>query len=605
MQQDPAFPLTTSPWIPVTDLDTSEFRDVGLTEALVRAHRLRFDATSQSESIVLLRLMAAALDAACGPSTVPEWDAAWRAETLDAERITAYMDHWAHRLDLFHPQFPAFQCGALTAYNRGAHSLDPASLGGASGAWFSGKLRAARDGVQDYPAWDPAVAARNLLWLLSYDTAGIKGAAPGDPQGKGNRIYGARPGPAGIVTHLHVEAHTLKDLLLLALPPQPRAPGDAPVWEQEQSPVGVRTRAPRGRLDWLTWSTRRVRLCPPAEDGGVDRFALHDGDRIQGQVLDLAQAYDPMTAWSTRANGRGRTPMRFTDEDLGVLKPWAAALILTRSTDRPHTSTALRHAVEAAERGVIRPDTRLRAVFAAIEWGTQRSVIDNDPVAPVDLGTASQLADPEQRSVMATRARYAEVVQGNLRRAAQELSGRPADLVRTRMTLTNLGLDWDETTGEDETRDGAGREAANRAWDTALHEAVDRAIESFPLDRDRRAKLRATFMTAGAAAPTRTRAVQEDPKAAPAQKYAAPSTAPPRRTPPATRGPGRPAAASYDVFGGRYTLSQISRMNECAVTYTTLRNRLTDPDNPDRQWTPQEVEDAATLPAARGRRRTT
>ncbi|MGW7587683.1 hypothetical protein [Streptomyces rubiginosohelvolus] len=48
-------------------------------------------------------------------------------------------------------------------------------------------------------------------------------------------------------------------------------------------------------------------------------------------------------------------------------------------------------------------------------------------------------------------------------------------------------------------------------------------------------------------------------------------------------------------------------MNECAVTYTTttLRNRLTDPDNPDRQWTPQEVEEAATLPAARGRRRTT
>ncbi|MGW5987115.1 hypothetical protein ACWFRT_03600 [Streptomyces anulatus] len=139
------------------------------------------------------------------------------------------------------------------------------------------------------------------------------------------------------------------------------------------------------------------------------------------------------------------------------------------STDRPHTNTALRHAVEAAERAVIRPDTRLRAVFAAIEWGTQRSVIDNDPVAPVDLDTASQLADPGQRSVMATRARYAEVVQGNLRRAAQELSGRPADLVRTRMTLTNLDLDWDETTGEDETRDGAGREVANRAWDAALY----------------------------------------------------------------------------------------------------------------------------------------
>lgn len=86
--------------------------------------------------------------------------------------------------------------------------------------------------------------------------------------------------------------------------------------------------------------------------------------------------------------------MRFTNEDLGVLKPWAGALILAPSTDRPRTNTALRHAVEAAERGVIRPDTRLRAVFAAIEWGTQRSVIDNDPVAPVDLGTAPSSRTP-------------------------------------------------------------------------------------------------------------------------------------------------------------------------------------------------------------------
>ncbi|MFE5841989.1 type I-E CRISPR-associated protein Cse1/CasA [Streptomyces niveus] len=595
----PSFPLTISPWIPVWDMDTDEFRDVGLTEALVRAHRLRFDASTWSDSIVLLRLMAAALDSACGPGTVPEWDAAWRAETLDSERITAYLGHWGPRLDLFHPEHPAFQCGALDTYNRGAHSLDPASLGGAAGAWFSGKLRAAKDGQKPYPGWEPAEAARKLLWLLSYDTAGIKGAAPGDPQGRRNRIYGAHPGPAGIVTHLHIEAHTLKDMLLLALPPQPRAPGDAPVWEQAQPPTAVRTRAPRGRLDWLTWSTRRVRLCPPAEDGGgVDRFALHDGDRIEGRKLDLAQAYDPMTAWSTPASGKGLTPMRVTDEDLGALKPWAAALILDPPADRPQTSTALRHAVAAAERDVISPDTLLRAVFAAIEWGTQRSVINNDPVPAVELGTAGQLADPVQRGVMATRARYAEVVQGNLRRAAQELSGRPADLVRRRMTLTNLALDWDETTGEAETRDESGREAANRTWRSALHTAADRAIANFPLDRNRRAKLRATFMTAGAVA-----AAREKPEAASASAASHDrGMKAPRRTPPSSRGPGRPAAA-YEVFGGRYSLSEISKMPECAVSYTTLRNRLTDPDNPDRQWTSEEVVEAATRPGTRGRRR--
>lgn len=67
----------------------------------------------------------------------------------------------------------------------------------------------------------------------------------------------------------------------------------------------------------------------------------------------------------------------------------------------------------------------------------------------MDLGTAGQLADPVQRGVMDTRARYAELVQGNLRRAAQKLSGRPADLVRQRMALPNL-LRRDHRGGRDE-----------------------------------------------------------------------------------------------------------------------------------------------------------
>ncbi|QRV32547.1 hypothetical protein I6J39_34995 (plasmid) [Streptomyces californicus] len=82
----------------------------------------------------------------------------------------------------------------------------------------------------------------------------------------------------------------------------------------------------------------------------------------------------------------------------------------------------------------------------------------------------------------------------------------------------------------------------------------------------------------------------------------------PRRPPPDTaRHPWtrRPAGGTYEAFGGRYTLSQISNLEQCVVSYNTLRNRLTDPEHSDRRWTPQEVEEAATRPAARGRRRTT
>ncbi|MGQ4715417.1 type I-E CRISPR-associated protein Cse1/CasA [Streptomyces anulatus] len=134
------------------------------------------------------------------------------------------------------------------------------------------------------------------------------------------------PAPACIVTHLHVEAHTLKDLLL-ALPPQPRAPGDAPVWEQVQPPTAMRTRAPRGRLDWLTWSTRRVRLCPrprrvEAWTASRCTTATASRCRCRCRCWIWPRHTTPMTAWSTPVNGCGRTLMRFTDDDLGLLKPW-------------------------------------------------------------------------------------------------------------------------------------------------------------------------------------------------------------------------------------------------------------------------------------------
>ncbi len=170
-------------------------------------------------------------------------------------------------------------------------------------------------------------------------------------------------------------------------------------------------------------------------------------------------------------------------------------------------------------------------------------MINNDHVAPADLGTAGQLADPGQRSTMATRARYAEVVRDNLRRAAQELSGRPADLVRKRMTLSKLDLGWDESTGEDETRDGAGRESANRG-------------------------------------------------------VAPQDTAPDARP--------RPVCRSH-VRGLRWPVHPVADQPDERV-----RGHLHDPAQPAHrprqprpQWTPQEVEEAATLPAARGRRPTT
>jgi len=57
----PSFPLTTRAWIPVYDTDARTTREVGITEALLRAHRLQLTGKTE-EGLVLLRLLAAVFD---------------------------------------------------------------------------------------------------------------------------------------------------------------------------------------------------------------------------------------------------------------------------------------------------------------------------------------------------------------------------------------------------------------------------------------------------------------------------------------------------------------------------------------------------------------
>ncbi|MBC2869875.1 type I-E CRISPR-associated protein Cse1/CasA, partial [Streptomyces mexicanus] len=144
-----------------------------------------------------------------------------------------YLDRWAERLDLFHPNHPVFQCGHLTEYARGPEALHPGSLGGDAGAWFNHEL------YRPLPPYPAARAAQLLLHLLAYDVAGVKRAVPGDPAAKNGKVYGSQIGPFASSTHCHLttDSGTLKDVLLLNLPPQPRATDDAPVWERDTPPA--------------------------------------------------------------------------------------------------------------------------------------------------------------------------------------------------------------------------------------------------------------------------------------------------------------------------------------------------------------------------------
>src|SRR5690606_16427599 len=423
------FPLASAPWIDVWDLDAAAARRVSLHEALTGAHRLRLHV--DRETLVLLRLLAAVLDAACGPKDLAEWDAAWKASTLDTDAITAYLDRHADALDLFHPERPAWQCGHLTEYARGPAALHPASLAGGRGRLFHGWLG-------DCRPLEAGQAAMWLLHLLAYDVAGIKRAAPGDRGARGGKVYGAQIGPLAAVTHAHLTGPslTLKDVLLLNLPPQPRAAGDAPVWERDTPAAPMRTRAAAGRLDLLTWPGRRIRLHANSE-GLVDAVAHHDGDRLD-DAWEAVRRLDPMTAW--QVSGRGaQVPLTFMDDETWP-QPWRPATVV----DQPGACPAVDHAVAAAERGTLDAGLRPPPVGSAgLHSNRHRTNVSDIPVLVTPIGSAGLLADQAGREGVADMGRYADVVQQRLRRHAVRISGRPSEQITRRLALTDLDTAWE------------------------------------------------------------------------------------------------------------------------------------------------------------------
>ncbi|MEW2498193.1 type I-E CRISPR-associated protein Cse1/CasA [Streptomyces nodosus] len=558
--------LTTEPWLPLWDLDASAERKVGLSEALLRAHRLVLPVT-RPEDVAALRLLAAVYDAAAGPRDTAEWDAAWRAETLEAAVVTTYLEQWADHLDLHHPVHPAFQCGALTEYTRGPEALHPGSLGGDAGTWFNHEL------LQPLPPYPADRAAQLLLHLLTYDVAGIKRAAPGDPATKSGKVYGSQIGPAAGATHCHLAGATLKDTLLLNLPPQPRAAGDTPVWERDTPTAPMRTRTPVGRLDVLTWPGRRIRL-HATENGTVDAVAHHDGDRMTDSWQTTSRL-DPMTAWSTSKAGK---PIPLNVLGLqGWTQSWRAACLL--HSDRDH-SAALQHATAAAERGTLAPDMPIAAVLSAtVHTNRHQVVIGAIPVTTVRLGTAAQLAEPAAREQLATMARYAGVIGRNLVLQAVKISGRSADLIAPRMQLVNLDGAWDRAIrvyGED-------REKGRELWHEAVHEDAQSCIDAVPLDMMQRAKLLNVYHQ------------NPNPEAKPRVRKN-PAKPQPARRRPAGSGQRGPAVTIYEAFGGRYTLSRLSKHPDCVVSYPTLRKRVV-----EEGW---DVTEAATTPRSRGPRTT-
>ncbi|MGW3091723.1 type I-E CRISPR-associated protein Cse1/CasA [Streptomyces sp. NPDC001108] len=474
----PAYNLLIQPWIPVADTSTGARSVVGIAEALTLAHQLRLDLTrGRIEHIAVLRLLAAVYDAAAGPSSTTEWDATYTAPELPAARIAAYLDRWADKFDLFGAAHPFGQCGHLTEPNRTSHALDPASFGGAGITHFAHQLRGAA------PPLDAATAATALLVLQLWSPGGIQSAHPTDPRARNGKLYGSKTGPLGTATHLYLTHHdaTLKDQLLLNLPPQPRIPGDAPAWERPCPPAAGQERDPAGRLDYLTWPTRRLRLDADTK-GRVTGLAVLDGDRTNPRAAALA--HDPMAAHTETG---AQLPLHDRDR---LLMPWAAATMLDTGT-----SPALAHVLGAAERGALPPGLHLHAHCTGTAHTTVHlSAISDIAHQSTPLGPVSTLATPAGRTRLANAARLAGSLQRVLdtqmkaaRRASSGLLPRGFTLATDpsldgawHRLATSPGHDltqWAAALADAAERTGARFSVAGPSAAARFHVSFDRAVQ--------------------------------------------------------------------------------------------------------------------------------
>lgn len=427
------FDLLTRPWMPVlTDAGPAR---VSLREALARAHALRLAAPGPQHA-ALLRLLLALHAAAAGPANQDEWDAAWRAPTLDTGRIDAYLDAHADRFDLLGGPRPFWQSPRITGATQDVRGLDVA-------AWSSGAPQFAPHLMCGPAPMDAADAAVGLVMLQAWHPGGIRTGHPADPATRAGKVYGSKPGPLSTMTHLRITGACLKDELLLNRPPAPRAPGDRPVWEQDAPDAPMRKREAAGPLDWWTWPTRRVRLFT-GDTGRVDGIALHDGDRPDSPDASAAR-WDPGAALT----GRG-TRLALADS-AGHLLPWIPATLLDTRADTGRCAV-LDHVTAAAQRGTLPPQMRVEAALVRAEHTTShRAALSGIIHLSAPLAPAGVLADPERRARLVEAARLPWRVQKEITHTAADALGLLAKAVQSRTDLSlapHLTTGWEEYTSD-------------------------------------------------------------------------------------------------------------------------------------------------------------
>jgi CRISPR system Cascade subunit CasA len=293
MPPHPMFNLLDEPWIPVEWI-AGGVTEVGLQRVFDDAAKIRriLD-PSPLVTVGIYRLLFAIYHRANPMRSSNDWVDAWQANTAHLT-VTAYLERWRERFELFHPTTPFWQVPDLNT---------------AVGTMPWTKLATERN-VNNSKVWfDHTITVRDPTPITSAYAARLLIAAQVASVGAGKSGTGYNVN-APVATALMVvpEGRNLAETLLANVRTGKGSATDSAIWERE--PIRVQqilseseSKAPGrtfdGIADRLTWLTRAILFVPPDESGVVREIHFGAGLRY----ATIPDDRDPWVPYRTTKEG--------------------------------------------------------------------------------------------------------------------------------------------------------------------------------------------------------------------------------------------------------------------------------------------------------------
>lgn len=412
--------------------------EVGLREALVRAHEIReIRDDSPLVTVSLHRILLAILHRVFGPRNLSEWGTLWNAGQFDSKRISAYLDQWHDRFDLFGDCYPFYQTVGLSSNKpQPISSLWDELSGGNNAMLFDHTCDNAPTSV------GPPIVARALITRQTYGI-GFGKSPDCTIAGKTIRTGYRSDAPLTRGLSLLLVGDSLWETLLCNLTGYRDNPSvDLPCWERQDAEAQMAREIPHGRVDLYTWQTRRLRLIPSeSPDGSVVVSHIHFA---QGRSLTKVGIFDPMKPYRDEDGTWAMFPL---DPARSIWRDYSSIITLVGIPDRPAYSLSWTGEAMRERRIARTRDFRISVFGIATEPGKAGSVLMwRHEVFPLP---GVYLEDGDLRGCLAEATKTAESAAKTLRDAiwrlakilsAPDQGGRP-DKDRVRQLVDSLGAD--------------------------------------------------------------------------------------------------------------------------------------------------------------------